>query len=726
MRDMRLWLDRFVTVCLYGILFVPLVFEQRLMHPLVISKTLFFQVLIEFACAGYIVLAVFHKEYRPRITPILLGVLALFGAIIISGVFSVDGWRSIWSVPDRMTGIILMAHLVAYFVILVGMPSFSWWRYSIASVGISFFTALFPVIQLIVPAIFFDRLGSRLSGTIGNPIFLAAYLFPHVFLAGLLAERSYNDGKRFWPYALIAAFDLIVIILTETRGAFIAMIVSFAVISVYVALETQNKRIRHAVFVIWIILTLFAGAFWVTRANPLWQSVPILSRIARDGFHAENRLIAWRAGLTSFIEHPVTGVGWDNFYAAFNAHYDPRLLRSGFTETFFDRPHNVFIQFLAETGIIGFIAYLFLLGCAFYSTRKNKWLFALLAAYVVQNFFAFDSVSSYVIFFMVLAFTHAEQKVGGSNLRLPARFLRAEPYAMAGLTLIACFGIYFFNYRPYTASNLEWTSINYFVHGEIPEGLEYMEYALAASTPYHRHIGKDLYPNIALIYKQDLPLPDVRNLIASVVRGMTEVAKAEPLNYGFWIGLADMMPPIASLDPAYISQGLVAVERADAISPRRQATEYVRAKLLNLKGDKAGSLAAMARAIALDPEVGDAHFYYALLLLESGDGGGGARELARASALGREPRSAAEASVAAAQLGDLEMYKESTLYFQKALLMKPDDAELMMKLGLVYYFSGDKSAARRYIAKVMEQQDLKKSPQYTSLHLILIDLGLEK
>jgi tetratricopeptide (TPR) repeat protein len=187
-----------------------------------------------------------------------------------------------------------------------------------------------------------------------------------------------------------------------------------------------------------------------------------------------------------------------------------------------------------------------------------------------------------------------------------------------------------------------------------------------------------------------------------------------------------MMQPIAGLDAKYIDQGIIALDRADAISPRRQATLYVRAKLLNLKGDTKGALKAMADAVALDLEVGDAHFYYGLLLLESGDAIGGLRELNRSAELGRVPRNASEASVAAAQLGDLGMYKESALYFQKALLFDPDNLEISMKLGLVYYFSGDKDAARRLILDVMKKQDLTRSPQYQSLLPILRDLGLLK
>lgn len=728
MWNMKVWLERFVVACLYGVLLIPLVFLHQIMHPLVIIKTLFFQSVVMLTFAGYATLATFYKEYRPRITPLFLCICAFFAALIASSLFGVTILRSIWSSTERMTGIVLMAHLVVYFVMLSGMrASFSWRRYLSVSLAVSFTVALLPVIQLIFPAVFFDRLGDRLSGTLGNPIFLATYLFFHVFIAGMLAEVAYAEKKRWWPYALAGVFDFIVIILTQTRGALVAIVASLTVLSAFIALRKGAPYARRAVFMAWAVVLIFGGVFWVTRTYPLWQSVPVLSRIANEGFRADNRLYAWHAGLKGFAENPVLGVGWDNFYSVFSRHYDPLLLRRGFIETFFDRPHNVFIQLLAETGAIGFSIYIFLLGYAFFLARRNKWVIALLAAYVTQNFFSFDSVSSYVMFFVVLAWIDAGLPLISVN-RMPAHTLGGprEAVVFSLLTVFACTGIYYFDYRPYAASRLEWTSVNYLVQGKIADGLEYMEKALAAKTPYHDYIAKDLYPNIALLYKQDLPLPDVRNLVEKAVRGMTTAAKAKQTDYGFWIGLADMMPPIAGLDTKYLDEGLTALETADGISPRRQATEYVRAKLLNLKGDKSGALAAMERAVALDPEVGDAHFYYALLLLESGNKVAGLREINRAAELGREPRNASEASVAAGQLGDLGAYKESARFFQKALLFKPDDLELTMKLGLVYYFDGNKDAARRLIADVMEKQDLKASPQYQSLIPILRDLGLLK
>ena len=296
--DIKVWLKRFVIACLYGVLLTPLVFIHQIMHPLVIVKTLFFQSVVMLAFAGYATLALFYKEYRPRLTPLFLAVGALIAAIAVSGAFGVNPFRSVWSVPDRMTGIVLMAHLVAYFTMLSGMrTSFSWRTYLSASVGVSFLVALLPVVQLMFPAIFFDKIGDRLSGTVGNPIFLSAYLFFHVFIGAWLTERAYRAKGIWWPYAIVSAFDLVVILLTQTRGALVATGVSLAVLSAYAVFSRGKESAWKAIPVVWLCIILFAGAFWMTRANSLWRGVPVLSRLATEGFRADNRLIAWRAGL---------------------------------------------------------------------------------------------------------------------------------------------------------------------------------------------------------------------------------------------------------------------------------------------------------------------------------------------------------------------------------------------------------------------------------------------
>ncbi len=72
------------------------------------------------------------------------------------------------------------------------------------------------------------------------------------------------------------------------------------------------------------------------------------------------RVIFWLKGIRMFTEHPITGVGWDYFAA----NLFTTTLAAGFPETLLEyslpfNTHNLFIQLLATTGLIGFAIVIF-------------------------------------------------------------------------------------------------------------------------------------------------------------------------------------------------------------------------------------------------------------------------------------------------------------------------------------------------------------------------------
>jgi O-antigen ligase len=72
------------------------------------------------------------------------------------------------------------------------------------------------------------------------------------------------------------------------------------------------------------------------------------------------RMQLWAAALDVFFDHPWTGIGMHNFVLAYGCYLpiatsiDPRIT---------PWPHNLFLEILAECGVIGGAAMLFLIGC---------------------------------------------------------------------------------------------------------------------------------------------------------------------------------------------------------------------------------------------------------------------------------------------------------------------------------------------------------------------------
>ena len=64
----------------------------------------------------------------------------------------------------------------------------------------------------------------------------------------------------------------------------------------------------------------------------------------------KSRFQIWGMAIEGFKENPLLGWGQDNFNLVFNKYYDSRLYDQ---EPFFDRAHNVFLDWLIAGGIVG-------------------------------------------------------------------------------------------------------------------------------------------------------------------------------------------------------------------------------------------------------------------------------------------------------------------------------------------------------------------------------------
>src|SRR5205085_8115702 len=76
----------------------------------------------------------------------------------------------------------------------------------------------------------------------------------------------------------------------------------------------------------------------------------------------EARTLVAEDGINAFFEQPFTGVGAGQF-----KNYNPPERKAKWLET-----HNVLIQVASETGVIGLLAFLFLIGRAFTAAFRTR------------------------------------------------------------------------------------------------------------------------------------------------------------------------------------------------------------------------------------------------------------------------------------------------------------------------------------------------------------------
>ncbi|UCC80213.1 MAG: O-antigen ligase family protein [Candidatus Zixiibacteriota bacterium] len=141
-------------------------------------------------------------------------------------------------------------------------------------------------------------------------------------------------------YTAMIGINMTIFILGKSRGGFLGMLV------VVVALIYSSSRR----FMLLAILILVLGIAFLSAPSAYFERLGSIADYAQDE-SATGRLDAWKAGIRMFLRNPVTGIGAGCFEFA-SPDYG---LSAGMVA------HNSFVTALAETGLIGFSAFILIM-----------------------------------------------------------------------------------------------------------------------------------------------------------------------------------------------------------------------------------------------------------------------------------------------------------------------------------------------------------------------------
>ncbi len=181
----------------------------------------------------------------------------------------------------------------------------------------------------------------RLRGGLDDPNYLAAGIVPSIALAAGLFSGVRNAFGRF----LLAAACIVLVIglgATESRGGLIAAFVAI-VTAVVIA-----KRGR-ALVVAFLAIIIGVGCVWFASDPAAYK------RVTHTADKGNGRSSLWVVGVRIWQDHPIVGVGLDNYRAYAPQYVDgPGLLT--FVNFIAERPHvvhNVYLQTMVEVGLVG-------------------------------------------------------------------------------------------------------------------------------------------------------------------------------------------------------------------------------------------------------------------------------------------------------------------------------------------------------------------------------------
>lgn len=618
-----------VKIGLWAIPVLPLYVSSSLLFPFITGKNFAFRIIVEIIFAFWVGLAISNARYRPELTWLFRVVTLFIGIVFLADILSPSSYRSFFSNYERMEGFMMLGHLYLYFLMLAGMfkTRRDWLAFFHVSLAASFFVSLYAFFQRLGVYQSFQG-GFRVDSTIGNPTYLAAYLWFHVWLLAILL---YEFWKTRWVAALYGAllfFELLVIYFTATRGvtlAFVALtpLFLFGVVwfwksifgggtpRVYLRWPFGRKcALAALVFVIGAPALLFFA-----RDSRFVQSSEALARLTSYSLTEgtiQARFQIWGMSWRGFLERPLLGWGQENYYLVFQKYYNPGLFGE---EPWFDRSHNIVFDWLIHAGFLGFAAYSAIFGMVFYgiasSVRKGSvmpWhgmaLVALFSGYFFQNFFVFDNLNTYLLFFGLLGYAQylpreADEKIkkqGNYGSKKPPSFIIGVSGAILILVL---FSGYFLHIKPIRqgkaliralhAQSVQAATIDTII-AAYQEALSYDSFG---TTEVREQLGGTAR---AIPFQERFTQKEKQKFLQFAIDEFAKETNHPAPDVKHVLFLGSLYNRMLDYDPSVAQTAEAALKRAIDLSPTRQVSYLELGQFYLIRGDAAAAVDAVENA----------------------------------------------------------------------------------------------------------------------------------
>ncbi|PJE57932.1 MAG: hypothetical protein COU81_03455 [Candidatus Portnoybacteria bacterium CG10_big_fil_rev_8_21_14_0_10_36_7] len=651
---------------LLGALFIPLYIGKSLIFPFVVPKTMAFVILVELLLVFYLPLIISFPQYRPKINIGFSAITVLFFVVVLTSLTGVNVYRSIWSTYERMNGLFVFTHYYLFFIMLSGVIRSRKDAYFLmrGAVIVGLIMSLYGIGQKLgVPGLVETGV-ARVGGTIGNPIFLAAFLmFSYVFSMILLFDKSESMDWKY-IYGISLFLNTIAIFYTGSRGVIVSMFgATFLYSMLYVYFQRGSNSRKYFIYIL-VAIAVFAGSLYLFRNSNVVKNVGVLNRISSiyNGLsEIQARLYAWNIGFEGFKEKPWLGWGPENYNVVYNKYFNPLTVEGTNSEVWFDRAHNIVFQWATDSGILGLLAYiigtlllpLYLLFGAMKRRDKDYHLYSLLfvflIAYFLQNFFVFEMMSSYMMFFTIIAvilfFVHGEEKDGYDNKetkKLRKNSLGNDGGGLIGWTIFFGIIVLFMCVRVHAKiiDSAYWTGQAMQVGFESARDQSKVSFATVMGIS-QKSLSNNLFGDAEsisrlvnyvskmadnLAYSSNVTQAQVDEIIGGINFAISETKKSNeqyPLDVRYYLDLSRLYTKLAIFqsdkkDELYMMAN-EAVDKAIALSPRRQQVYFEQSNLKLMQGKNQEAIDILNHVIDLNSKFADGYWNKSLVLANMGE-----------------------------------------------------------------------------------------------------------
>jgi len=361
----------------FFVIIMPLLFcKWNDQSPFEMIKGYFSAVSVSLIGVIYLLQLIWKDQIKIKVNIWVWGLLAYWLIYMLSFAFTGHVYSSLWGVLNLPAGSVYSVTTFVFFsfvVVQIFSNIHSLKTLAACFVFTAFLMSIYGIIQHFggdpINWWVYDAMTSRALSTMGQSVGYGTVLgccLPLCF-AFLISSK---DNKSFWFWLTAWTSMNLGILYSGSRLPIFAFFITMIIFTSF-ALIFKSKLPNISWKKFWIALAMIfvcnIAYFFEPGENALRKKLEVGE--IQNGY--STRFIVWRTAIEMWKQHPVLGVGPENFGEEFN---HIQTVEQNYGESWsliWHKAHNEFIHYLATTGAVGFLAYIFLIGLMFVPVFRN-------------------------------------------------------------------------------------------------------------------------------------------------------------------------------------------------------------------------------------------------------------------------------------------------------------------------------------------------------------------
>jgi putative inorganic carbon (HCO3(-)) transporter len=643
---------------------VPLILWPYTSELFEFNKMVLVYLLTTIITAVWITRMISEKRFLFRRTILDIPLLVFFGSQLISTIFSIDPQTSWLGYYSRFNG--GLASTISYLLLYWAFVSNIDKKNALKLINITLISATLVSVYGVLEHLGIDKnvwqqdVQHRVFSTLGQPNWLAAWLVALIPIswALILSQKEKLKVKSFLIFALpyfLSVLFFITLIFTGSRSGLVGFAAADLIFWAIVFWKYKFKFLKHFFISngIFIIAAFIFGAQWIANLIS-WYQLPIISKFVSHPQNVQTtttqtgatalevggtesgviRKIVWQGAIDIWKHYPIFGTGVETFAYSYYLYRPAAHNVTTEWDFIYNKAHNEYLNFLANTGTVGMLTYLAMIGFTIYLFVKSPFhkskeeedfsvllpdaLFAGYGSILVTNFFGFSVVPIELLFFLYPAFVVTltseempEKERGGSLTSNQKVSSWAVSFGVACLVFLIC--------RYWYADILYTAGVNYNKAGRQDISPKYLSQAIKlepSQSIYYAELAKS-YTNLALAYNQAKQATTAAQLTEAAINNSIKAVNLAPANVNLKRMEFSVFVMLSTLDPNYLLDARDILLTAIQQAPTDAKLFYNLGLVYSRTGQNDLALQTLEKTVELKPNYTEARLAYAILLIDA-------------------------------------------------------------------------------------------------------------